>query len=197
MQKFNFQPFLGERPYVCEFCEKRFSDASTLHVHKRLHTNENPYVCHLCGRRTKQASNLRSHYKHFHKNNDITGRQIRLNSRIFNRFTQSELDAQLLENGDLMVLLERGLHEHDREEQEKNCQIEQALKESIVATAVETQPTATGIRDGILTEINLSKFALESADFGRRLFCDNKIFFGESLQIFGNVEHFSNEKKEQ
>lgn len=103
-------------------------------MHKRLHTNENPYICHLCGRRTKQASNLRSHYKHFHKNNDITGRQIRSNSRIFNRFTQSEIDAELQNVGDLMALLERGLQEFHREQIEKSKQIEKALNETINAS---------------------------------------------------------------
>lgn len=85
-------------------------------------------MCHLCGRRTKQASNLRSHYKHFHKNNDISGRQIRSNSRIFSRFSQAEIDAELQQNGDLMALLERGLQDFNREETEKNSQIEKALK---------------------------------------------------------------------
>lgn len=96
-------------------------------------------MCHLCGRRTKQASNLRSHYKHFHKNNDITGRQIRSNSRIFNRFTQSEIDAQLLESGGLIALLEKGLQAFHQEEQEKNNQIEKALKESITVSST-TRP---------------------------------------------------------
>lgn len=122
-------------------------------MHKRLHTNENPYVCHLCGRRTKQASNLRSHYKHFHKNNDITGRQIRLNSRILNRFTQTELDVQLQEVGDLMLLLERGLQQYHQEEREKNSQIEKALEESIVATTVQTQLSTVTEGNDIATSL--------------------------------------------
>lgn len=101
-------------------------------------------MCHLCGRRTKQASNLRSHYKHFHKNNDISGRQIRLNSRIFNRFTQNEIDAQLEKTGDLMALLERGLQEYHREEMEKNSQIEKAL-EIIIAPKM-MQSTSTEVQ---------------------------------------------------
>lgn len=89
----------------------------------------------MCGRRTKQASNLRSHYRHFHKNNDISGRQIRLNSRIFSRFTQFEIDTHLQQTGGLIDLLERGLQEYHREESEKNSQIEKAI-EVIIAPKV-------------------------------------------------------------
>lgn len=148
----------GEKPFQCEFCAKKFSDASTLHVHKRLHTNENPYVCHLCGRRTKQASNLRSHYKHFHKNNDITGRQIRLNSRILNRFPQSVLDVQLQDVGDLMLLLEQGLQQHYREEREKSSQIEQRLKESIGTAIVQTKPPPPRPLPAVIEGKNPSRF---------------------------------------
>lgn len=80
------------------------------------HTGDSPYCCHLCGRRTKQASNLRSHYKHFHRNTEISGRQIRLNSRVFARFTQEQLDEHLRQTGDLMALLAKGLEDYQAEE---------------------------------------------------------------------------------
>lgn len=124
------------------------------------------YICHLCGRRTKQASNLRSHYKHFHKNNDISGRQIRSNSRIFNRFTQNEIDAQLQQTGDLMALLERGLQEFHREEQEKNTEIEKALEviiapKTVAATTPYVDKTAVNVK-----RENVGKFVTTDFESG-------------------------------
>lgn len=101
-----------------------------------MHTNESPFQCHLCFRKTRQASNLRSHYKHFHRINDITGRQIRHNSRIFSRYSQQEIEQHLKEYGDLMVLLERGLKDFNRELNEKNNEIAKALR---LATASMTK----------------------------------------------------------
>lgn len=88
-------------------------------IHKRLHSKESPYCCHLCGRRTRQASNLRSHYKRFHKNLKITINQIRLNSKVFSRYTQAELDMHLGTNSDLVQLLAKGLEEYQKDEMHK------------------------------------------------------------------------------
>lgn len=111
-----------------QVCQKRFSDLSTLLVHKRLHTGDSPYCCHICGRRTKQASNLRSHYRHLHKMNDISGRQVRLNAKIFERFTQQEIDQHLRENGDLIALLSQGLDAYNNEQREKSKMTEQLIE---------------------------------------------------------------------
>lgn len=51
-----------------------------------------------------------------------------MNSRIFSRFSQVEIDSELQQTGDLMALLERGKQDFDREENEKNSQIENAIK---------------------------------------------------------------------
>lgn len=121
----NINTFAGCHSQVCQ---KRFSDWSTLLVHKRLHSGESPYCCHLCGRRTKQASNLRSHYKHLHKINDISGRQVRMNAKIFERFTQPEIDQHLHDNGDLIGLLAKGLNDYNNEQNEKTEMTEKMIE---------------------------------------------------------------------
>lgn len=89
----------------------------------------------MLGRRTKQASNLRSHYKHFHKNTEISGREIRFNARIFAKFTQEQLDTELTQFGNFIRLLARGRAE---------CSTEIDSKE----TAEEKEDTSVKMTNG-------------------------------------------------
>ncbi|KAM0756057.1 hypothetical protein T439DRAFT_320745 [Meredithblackwellia eburnea MCA 4105] len=41
----HLQTHTGDRPFVCDVCNKSFSEATTLTQHMRVHTNERPYKC--------------------------------------------------------------------------------------------------------------------------------------------------------
>ena len=51
----------GERPYNCDVCNKAFSDGSALSKHKRTHTGEKPFICDICNKAFKQWSSLNAH----------------------------------------------------------------------------------------------------------------------------------------
>jgi hypothetical protein len=54
------------RPYVCEFCNSKFSSSHAMKTHRRQHTNETPYRCEVCGEGFRQRVSLKSHQKSKH-----------------------------------------------------------------------------------------------------------------------------------
>lgn len=58
----------GEKPYTCSHCTRAFSDYSTYRKHVRIHTGEKPYVCDVCKKGFTQSGNMLRHREvHFKK----------------------------------------------------------------------------------------------------------------------------------
>jgi uncharacterized Zn-finger protein len=50
-----------ERPFVCNRCDKRFTQKSNLTKHKQIHSEEKPYACDICNQGFVQNIGLKKH----------------------------------------------------------------------------------------------------------------------------------------
>lgn len=52
---------MGDRPFACSDCDKRFRQCGTLQAHRRIHTGEQPFACSYCDKRFRQFGSLQAH----------------------------------------------------------------------------------------------------------------------------------------
>lgn len=55
--------FAGERPYVCQDCDKRYSHYTDLKRHRYTHTGDFPFKCETCSKGFSKRSAMESHMK--------------------------------------------------------------------------------------------------------------------------------------
>ena len=63
----------NKKRYTCEVCQKRFSTAWYVRVHRRSHNGERPYVCNNCGKGFMLPNVLQVHLRKCEKNNPPGG----------------------------------------------------------------------------------------------------------------------------
>ncbi|XP_042200556.1 uncharacterized protein LOC103189828 [Callorhinchus milii] len=61
----------GERPFPCQVCGKGFIQGSDLVKHSRVHSRERAFWCPQCGKRFRQPETLAKHRKLVHRGEDV------------------------------------------------------------------------------------------------------------------------------
>ncbi|KAJ8942570.1 hypothetical protein NQ318_010378 [Aromia moschata] len=61
--KFNNRAILGEKPFGCTYCDKKFTSGYILNSHLKTHTGDRPWQCSYCGKTFTQSSHLTVHMK--------------------------------------------------------------------------------------------------------------------------------------
>ena len=51
----------GEKPYACNYCDKKFSHSFSVKKHERTHTGEKPYACSYCDKKFNSSSHVKKH----------------------------------------------------------------------------------------------------------------------------------------
>ncbi|KAJ8020138.1 Histone-lysine N-methyltransferase PRDM9 [Holothuria leucospilota] len=77
-KKFVFQSYLlrhershtGEKPFNCKFCDKKFAMRSNVVAHERIHTGEYPFKCKFCERKFSCKSKMKYH-ENIHTGNKL------------------------------------------------------------------------------------------------------------------------------
>ena len=57
----------GKKPFKCDVCCKKFSQATSLKIHVQgVHEGKKPFECNVCSKKFAQKGNLKTHMANYH-----------------------------------------------------------------------------------------------------------------------------------
>ncbi|XP_067321175.1 zinc finger protein 62 homolog [Anolis sagrei] len=65
----------GKKSFACNICGKKFTQASNISKHQRLHTGEQPHQCTDCGERFMWSSSLNAHRRNIHDQTKVSAKK--------------------------------------------------------------------------------------------------------------------------
>merc|ERR1712228_476085 len=51
----------GEKPFACNYCNKKFAQSSEKKMHEKIHTGEKPFACKYCDKKFILSSGQKRH----------------------------------------------------------------------------------------------------------------------------------------
>ena len=71
-----------EKPFGCEYCDKRFKFYLIARHHEKIHTGEKPFACNICNFKSTRSSSLTKHVKSHGITNDLSSTQEAVKPKI-------------------------------------------------------------------------------------------------------------------
>ena len=92
-----------EKPFGCEYCDKRFKFYLIARHHEKIHTGEKPFACNICDFKSTRSSSLTKHVKIHGITNNLTSTQGAVKPKIHEKVVRTPYQTNVSIDCDIGV----------------------------------------------------------------------------------------------